>query len=144
MENRLFRIVLFFFAGGLPAQPNIQWQKALGGSEYEQSWCVSQTGDGGYITCGYTLSNNGEVFGNHGGYDFWVVKLSSTGSIQWKKNLGGNDNEWAYSIEQTKDGGYILAGFTQSNNGDVSGNHGDKDAWVVKLSAQEPFNGKKR
>ncbi len=83
---------------------------------------------------GVTLSNNGDVFGNHGGFDCWVVKLNENGSIQWKKTYGGSDNDWPYSIQQTSDGGYIMAGLTMSNNGDVSGNHGDRDCWVVKLN----------
>jgi len=118
----------------LTAQPTIQWQKSLGGTSSEEARCIYQTNDSGYIISGFTSSNNGNIFGNHGGIDFWVVKLDNEGSIQWSKTLGGTDNEWAYSIEQTHDGGYVLAGFTQSNDGDVSGNQGSKDAWVVKLT----------
>ncbi|HXK91883.1 MAG TPA: hypothetical protein PLA75_07400, partial [Bacteroidales bacterium] len=62
--------------------------------------------------------------GNHGGGDYWVVKLDSSGTIQWQKCLGGTDNDEAKSIQQTSDGGYIVAGETWSNDGDVSGNHG--------------------
>ena len=125
--------ILFFKS--LSAQPTIQWQKNLGGSEYDEAKCVRQTTDGGFIIAGYTLSNNGDVSGNHGGLDFWVVKLTNTGAIQWKKSLGGTNNEWAYSIQPTNDGGYIVVGSTLSNNGDVLGNHGDEDCWVVKLSS---------
>jgi hypothetical protein len=61
------------------------------------------------------------------------VKLSTSGVIHWKKALGGTANEDARSIQPTTDGGYIVAGQTYSNNGDVTGNHGDSDAWMVKL-----------
>ena len=54
-------------------------------------------------------------------------------NIEWQKCLGGNDDDWAESVQQTSDGGYIVAGYTESNDGDVSGNHGDYDYWVVKL-----------
>jgi len=61
------------------------------------------------------------------------VKLSSMGSLQWQKCLGGSSLDEAHSIQQTDDGGYIVAGQTHSDDGDVSGNHGDSDFWVVKL-----------
>jgi hypothetical protein len=63
------------------------------------------------------------------------VKLNSSGDIEWQKCLGGTDNDYAYSIQQTSDGGFIVAGETWSNDGDVSGNHGGYfDSWVVKLT----------
>jgi len=114
---------------------SIQWQKCLGGSGLERATSVQQTSDGGYVIVGYTNSNDGDVSGNRGGYDIWVVKLSSTGNIQWQKCLGGSAAELAYSVKQTSEGGYIVAGATQSTDGDVSGNHGGYDIWVVKLSS---------
>ena len=121
--------------GSLAAQPNIQWQIALGGTNYDQAFSIVQTRDNGYIATGNTLSSNGDVVGNHGGTDFWVVKLDSSGAVQWKKAYGGSDNDWPYSIIQTDDGGYVAVGLTESNDGDVSGNHGDKDMWIIKLDS---------
>lgn len=112
----------------------IQWQKALGGSMTEQASSIEQTVDGGYIIAGYTLSNNGDVSGNHGGRDFWVVKLNGSGTLQWQKALGGTEEDNAYSVQQTTDGGYFIVGSTTSNNGDVNGHHGNADYWVVKLA----------
>lgn len=130
---------IFFFllllSSPLPAQPIIEWQKCLGGSDYEEATSVCPTNDDGFVVMGLTSSVNGDVTGNHGGIDFWVVKLDKMGTIQWKKALGGSNNEWGYCIRQTSDGGYIVAGDTRSNNGDVSGFHGNIDAWVVKLSS---------
>ncbi|MBX3257764.1 MAG: T9SS type A sorting domain-containing protein [Chitinophagaceae bacterium] len=117
----------------LDATGNIQWQKSLGGTGEDKAKSVQQTTDGGYIVAGYSNSNDGDVSGNHGGYDYWVVKLDTTGNIQWQKSLGGTDTEWAYSIQQTTDGGYIMAGYSASKNGDLTGNHGDYDYWIVKL-----------
>jgi hypothetical protein len=116
------------------AQPSINWQKCLGGSLDDSGVRIQQTTDGGYILTGLTLSNNGDVSGNHGGTDAWVVKLNSLGVIQWQKCLGGSLNDVGQYIQQTTDGGYVLFGYTQSNNGDVSGNHGLTDLWVVKLN----------
>ncbi|MDD4248563.1 MAG: PKD domain-containing protein, partial [Methanosarcina sp.] len=112
---------------------NIVWQKSLGGSGGELAESIQQTSDGGYIVAGYSRSTDGDVTGNHGGYDYWVVKLDTTGNIVWQKSLGGSDHDYAYSIQQTSDGGYIVAGDSRSNDGDVTGNHGGYDSWVVKL-----------
>jgi hypothetical protein len=117
------------------AQPVIEWQRALGGTKGETLYSCRQTLDGGFITIGYTASQNGDVTGNHGGYDFWVIKLAPDGEINWKKAYGGTNNDWPRAIDVTSDGGYIVAGFTTSINGNVSGLHGDKDAWLVKLNA---------
>ncbi len=111
----------------------IQWQKCLGGTGVDYTYSVRQTSDGGYITIGYTTSTDGDISGNHGDYDVWVVKLDHVGAIQWQKCLGGTGLDKAWSIQQTPDAGYIVAGYTKSNDGDVAGNHGDYDAWVVKL-----------
>ena len=64
------------------------------------------------------------------------MKLNSTGDMEWEETLGGSNRECAYSIQQTTDGGYIISGESNSNNGDVSGNHGDYDYWIVKLYAK--------
>jgi hypothetical protein len=113
----------------------MQWQKTIGGAQSECAFSFQATADGGYIAVGYTYSNNGDVSGNHGDADAWVVKVSSSGTIQWQKSLGGSNEEIARSVQPTTDGGYIVAGSTKSNDGDVSGNHGDADAWIVKLSS---------
>jgi len=111
------------------------WQRCMGGFAYDKATSIQQTSDGRYVVAGYTNSTDGNVSGNHGGYDAWVVILNSSGSITWKKCLGGTGSEEAHSIQQTSDGGYIVAGSASSNDGDVSGNHGGLDAWVVKLDS---------
>jgi len=112
----------------------IQWQKMLGGSGYDFAYSIKQIRGNSYIIAGETNSTDGDIIGNHGGYDAWIVELNSTGSIQWQKCLGGTSTDGASTIQQTLDGNYIVAGTTGSNNGDVSGNHGSYDIWVVKLS----------
>jgi len=119
----------------LNSDGSIQWQKSLGGTGLDNSYCIRQTANGGYIVAGQSNSNDGDVSGNHGSNDCWVVKLTSTGSIQWQKSLGGTGNDRGYSIQQTADGGYIVAGTSDSNDGDVSGNHGGDDYWIVKLTS---------
>ncbi len=112
---------------------NMQWQKTFGGSGTDWASSVRQTVDGGFIAAGRSMSNDGDVTGNHGGYDFWIVKLNESGSIQWQRSLGGSHDDWASSVWQTADEGFIIAGRSMSNDGDVSGNHGYEDCWVIKL-----------
>jgi len=119
----------------LNADGEMMWQKCLGGTGSDCANSIRQTSDGGYIVAGESNSNNGDVTGNHGGRDMWVVKLFENGDIDWQKCLGGTGYDFASSVQQTSDGGYIVAGYTESNNGDVTGNHGGGDAWVVKLDA---------
>jgi hypothetical protein len=113
----------------------IQWQKSLGGSNEEIARSIQPTPDGGYIVAGSAKSNNGDVSGNHGGSDAWIIKLSSSGTIQWQKSLGGSYEEIARSVQSTTDGGYIITGSAVSTNGDISNNHGGQDAWIVKLNS---------
>ncbi len=120
----------------LSSKGSVQWQRCLGGTDNDETSSIHQTADKGYILAGATSSSNGDVVGNRGISDAWVVKLSSKGSVQWKRCLGGSDYDCANSIHQTADGGYILGGYTESTDGNVSGNHGDCDAWVVKLSSK--------
>lgn len=121
----------------LDASGVIEWQRCLGGSDSEFPSTIRQTTDGGYVLLAQTLSNNGDVSGNHGQYDAWVVKLDPLGALEWQRCYGGSSFEFALDgdILETADGGYIMACSTQSNDGDVSGNNGVDDAWVVKLQA---------
>lgn len=125
-----------FYCKALWAQnaPALLWQKAYGGGGVDQARDIKQCSDGSYIVAGYTTSANGDVVGHHGSYDFWVLRLDSVGDIIWKRSLGGSGMDMGYSVEQTFDGGFIVAGSSNSNDGDISNPHGDFDCWVVKLS----------
>ena len=134
MDFKLIPLLCLVFATlTLRSQPNIEWQVCFGGTNSDHAHKIRQTPDGGYIVAGSTVSNNGDVFGNNGGADFWVLKTSHTGAVQWKKTYGGSNNEEAFSVDLTNDGGYIIVGHTLSNNLDVSGNHGYYDGWAVKI-----------
>jgi hypothetical protein len=137
---RYLRVILFIgfsvFGNTTHAQaPGVQWQRSLGGTAIDEGYSIIYTADGGYAVAGLASSNNGDVTGNHGLDDVWVVKLSATGNIEWQKTFGGTSYDMAYSIVQTFDGGYAVGGATRSVNGDVSSNHGADDFWIIKLSA---------
>ena len=112
-------LILKFDADG-----DLLWRKNYGGSISEYAHAIDQTSDGGYIVAGRSRS-----FG--GGYntDVWVIKLDSSGVIAWQKIFGGNLFDRAYSVQQTVDGGYILAGATQSFGA------GGDDIWLIKLGS---------
>lgn len=128
----LFIIHLVFSLQG--QAPAIEWQKNFGGNNEDKGRVIMQTPDGGYIMAGDVASNSHDVSGNHGIYDFWVVRLDAAGAIQWKKSFGGSDYDIPYSMALTSDGGALVAGMTDSFDGDVTGNHGGRDVWIVKVS----------
>ena len=102
---------------------DIEWQNTFGGNQDEEAYSVDETSDGGYIVAGYTDS-----FGL-GNLDYWVLKLSSEGIIEWQQTFGGSGDDWAYSVHQTSDGGYIVGGSSDSFGS------GEVDFWVLKLSS---------
>jgi hypothetical protein len=135
MKKTAFTLIIYIgYLCCINAQPSVLWQKCLGGDNYDEAYAIQQTNDDGYIIAGRTNSNSHDVSGNHGSYDYWVVKLDSIGNIQWQKCLGGTNADQAYSVKQTNDGGYIVAGYTNSTDGNISGNHGN-DYWIVKLDS---------
>lgn len=115
------------------AQPILEWSKNYGGSDSDIPRDIELTTDGGYIFAGWSRSTNGDVGGNNGGQDAWIVKMDDEGNLEWEKNYGGSDDDTAGSIKQTTDGGYIVSGYSRSTDGDVGGNNGEQDAWVMKL-----------
>ena len=148
-----FLFLLLFVPSILSAQPSIQWQKCYGGTGNEEPGGMIQTRDGGYIMAGQTHSSNGDVSSNHGNYDLWVVKMNAGGVIQWQKTYGGSQDEYGGAIIESLDGGYIIAGSTNSSDGDLTGIfHGDStqsDVWVLKIDSagiiqwQKTFGGSK-
>ncbi|MCW3117992.1 MAG: hypothetical protein JWM28_2074 [Chitinophagaceae bacterium] len=141
---RLFLLLFFSFLSiGVFAQaPAIQWAKTYGGSNIDNAKSIQPTLDGGYIVVGYSLSADGDITGNHGASDCWVAKLSNKGIIEWQRSYGGSRTDEGNYIQQTSDGGYIVAGATNSVDGDVAGWHPGTelggittDFWVLKLTS---------
>jgi len=107
----------------LNSSGNKTWVTHKGGTESDYSISIQLTSDGEYIVAGHTISYT------HGGFDFAIYKLDSYGDKVWFKHYGGIANEGAYSIQQTSDGGYIVAGYTSSYT------HGDNDFAIYKLNS---------
>lgn len=98
----------------------MQWSKTFGGVYEDRAMCAQRTTDGGYVIAGYTSS-----YGT-GNSDFWLVKTDANGNAQWNRTYGGTGSDRSFSVGQTIDGGYILAGETDSFG---SGNF---DFWLLK------------
>ena len=109
------------------------WAKTYGGSYYDEARAIQQTSDGGYVVAGWT-----ESFGA-GGADILVLKLDSDDQLEWQRTYGGSNTDRAYSIQQTSDGGYIVAGESASFSND-----GTYDMWVLKLKSNGDIEWEKR
>ena len=126
---------------------DLQWQKCLGGSSSDTGKTIFSTSDNKIILGGTTYSTDGDVTTNLGVSDYWVVMLDESGTIDWEKTYGGSIDEALMSIRETNDGGFILAGYTGSNDVDVTENFGEYDIWLVKtdsngiLEWQKSFGG---
>jgi hypothetical protein len=104
---------------------NQLWTKTYGGGADEKGRQIVQTSDTGYIVTGHTTS-----FGA-GGYDVYVIRTDSLGDSLWTKTYGGTSNERAWSVQQTADTGYIIAGGTYS-----FGTAGSQDVWLIKTEPE--------
>ena len=116
-----------------------QWDVVFGGTDEETAWNLASADDG-YLLAGASFS---DVSGNKttaqiGGDDWWVVKVSTNGVKQWEMTYGGTDNDYLYWAEPTADGGFILAGESESApSGNKSGtNYGSYDGWVMKIDGR--------
>ncbi len=113
------------------------WLKTYGGSKDDLGFSIQATNDNGCVFAGTTSSDDGDInasTGRKGDADIWVVKLNSSGGIEWQKAYGGSGEDVGKSIQTTRDGGYIVAGSTKSSNVQVTNFKGITDGWVFKVN----------
>lgn len=128
MRAKMIVILIVVFVMFMPftvvadTAPRAQWTLDVGGNREEVIYDVIQTSDGGYIAAGKTGSMSSSN-------DVYVVKVTSTGEVEWEMNYGSIKEDYAKSIRQTSDGGYIVGGGTRSFNVGVV------DYYVIKLDS---------
>jgi hypothetical protein len=118
-----------------------QWDKTVGGSASDAPASILQTSDNGYLVAGYSTSDStGDKTEKSIGLthidDYWIIKLDNAGKIQWQNTIGGYNADYAKAAQQTADGGYIIAGFSNSPAyADKTESSEMTDYWLVKLNA---------
>jgi hypothetical protein len=112
----------YFWLVKTDSQGNQQWNQTYGGDGTDQAYSVIQTADCGFAVAGQTNSMGA------GGNDAWLVKTDSNGEMEWNHTYGDTNNNGAYSVIQTSDEGFALAGYTCANQGGY-------DSWIVKTDS---------
>lgn len=100
--------------------PDLEWEEVFGGAEDERGLAIQETRDTGLIVTGYTASKGA------GNRDLLLIKTDQEGETEWERTLGGPADDEGWSVLETKDGGYLVAGVTESEGS------GGKDLWLVK------------
>jgi len=118
---------------------NLDWQKSFGGMGADFLLCIKNTTDGGFILAGTSTSmkSGDKKDDSFGEEDFWIIKLNAKGDEEWQKTIGGFGQDILKVIHQTKDGGYIVGGSSESAiSGLKTGPHfGSMDYWILKLNS---------
>ncbi|MBA6316438.1 putative metal-binding motif-containing protein [Cellulophaga baltica] len=112
---------------------NLEWEKSYGGPNDDSISVMKETSDGGYIMGGISTSEEGNVYINYGNFDWWVVKIDSSGNIQWVKTIGGSKRDELGDIIETEAGNYLLAGSSWSSDEDFIREGINSSGWFVML-----------
>jgi hypothetical protein len=125
-----------FWVVKINEEGELLWERSYGGSGIEVSYDIIATADGAYVVVGNTFSTDGDVSGNHGESDVWMIKISETGDLLWEQTFGGSGFDAAQGVSLSKDGGYIIAGNSKSSDTDLTTNHGENDIWLLKTNSE--------
>lgn len=123
-------------------QGEIEWERSYGFSGHDHSYDILDTGDGGFFFTGFLDITSARADGNteksssisaHGVGEFWGTKIDRKAEVQWRGYYGGTNNDRAHAVVRADDGGYVMAGFTESDDFDINNSRGSYDFWVVKI-----------
>jgi len=110
------------------------WQRSLGGKNVDISHSLVQAKNGDILVCGYSNSKDEYVENNKGFKDYYVAKLDNDGNLLWQNTYGGSQQDIAYSIVESEDGGFVISGSSDSEDFDISENKGGLDFFVIKIN----------
>ena len=127
------------------AKGSLLWEKSYGYLGHDHAYNIIATSDGGLFFNGFldVTASNGmgqnkkEAYfsAHHGVGEFWVHKIDLQGSLMWSRYFGGTRNDRSYDAIQSKDGGYVIAGVSESQDLDIRDPRGSYDIWVIKIDA---------
>ncbi|NNK39531.1 MAG: hypothetical protein HKP45_02630 [Winogradskyella sp.] len=126
------------------SQGNLLWEQSFGYSGHDHAYTLIETADGGFFMAGFldVTASGGEGNTNrsvstnrHGVGEMWCHKLDAQGNVEWQRYFGGSSNDRAYGAVQANDGGYVVTGYTESTDFDITSSKGSYDYWVIKLTA---------
>ncbi len=104
----IFLFIYFFSICYAQTAPDILWTNTFGGDNMEYAYSVQQTSEGGFAIVGCTSSYGA------GNFDVWIVKTDESGNEEWNQAYGGAEDDCAYDVRQTSDGGFIIVGYSDS------------------------------
>ncbi|HEY9173017.1 MAG TPA: Ig-like domain-containing protein, partial [Verrucomicrobiae bacterium] len=112
-----------------------QWDRSFGGNGDDTLRSAHQTADGGFILAAFSNSTNNSATAHYGLTDYWVIKTDGLGAQQWDVVLGGGASDLLFDVQETRDGGYLACGYSDSPLGvmKTAANFGGADIWLVKL-----------
>ena len=113
----------------------LQWSRYFGGTFTDTSYALSETQTGNFIIVGSSDSDDIDINNNKGTYDFWVLKISSSGDLIWEKSFGGSEIDEARDITITENGDFLIVGDSRSFDTDVLYNNGAADIWIIKINS---------
>lgn len=139
LAKRHFLLLFLFIISTSQAQ-DILWEKSYGGKHAEYLFDVIPTPDYGFILAGSSLSKKtgNKTEDNRGDLDYWVWKMDEKGELDWQKSLGGTGQDILRCVVLTNEGGFLLAGSSQSTEGldKKESTKGQSDFWIIKLNAK--------
>lgn len=114
---------------------NLLWQSCFGGTAMDVSGSMVRLANGHILIAGYTASLNGNVTFNHGQFDAWLLETDANGQLLWQRTYGGSASDLLYTLTLAPNGDILLGGGTYSNDGDVTGQNGNQDFWLLRTDA---------
>jgi hypothetical protein len=112
---------------------SLLWQKNFGGSMFDTSRTIIQRNDNSLVIIGSSRSSDKDVGDNYGESDFWVLIADASGNMTFEKNYGGSSLDFAYTGLVSSAGNIVMAGSSESSDGDIPNNKGSKDVVLIKL-----------
>ncbi len=137
MKNSL--IIIIIFCGNIIYSQDLIWERSFGGRQADYLLDAQPTLDNGFILAGSSLSrkSGNKTEPGKGDLDYIITKMDENGKFEWQKSFGGSGTDILQSIELTSDGGYILAGMSNSPKSldKKEEGFGGNDFWIIKLNA---------